>query len=30
MFNNQMSSYDGHRTIRDLEQYIDEVVTLHI
>jgi hypothetical protein len=25
-FNNQMSGYDGHRTIRDLEQYIDEVV----
>ena len=28
-FNNQMSDYDGHRTIRDLEQYIDEVVALH-
>jgi hypothetical protein len=28
-FNNQMSGYDGHRTIRDLEQCIDEVVTLH-
>jgi uncharacterized protein YjbJ (UPF0337 family) len=28
-FNNQMSGYDGHRTIRDLEQYIDEVVALH-
>jgi uncharacterized protein YjbJ (UPF0337 family) len=27
-FNNQMSGYDGHRTIRDLEQYIDEVVAL--
>jgi uncharacterized protein YjbJ (UPF0337 family) len=29
-FNNQMSSYDVYRTIRDLEQYIDEVVALHI
>jgi uncharacterized protein YjbJ (UPF0337 family) len=27
--NNQMSGHDGHRTIRDLEQYIDEVVALH-
>jgi uncharacterized protein YjbJ (UPF0337 family) len=28
-FNDQMSGCDGHRTIRDLEQYIDEVVVLH-
>ena len=28
-FNNQMSGYGGHRTIRDLEQYIDEVVALY-